>query len=168
MKNSKTFSIIIDKNIDGEQPENQDSTKFIPEDEDIHRWIESTLLSEGKSYSTELGLRITNNNEIQNLNNTYRHKDKATNVLAFPFELPENFPEALEDEYLGDIICSAEYINTEAQNNNKELIHHWAHIIIHGTLHLLGYDHIENNDAAIMENKEIEILKSLNFPNPYS
>ena len=146
--------------------ENNSSDLYIPDDEDIHRWVSKTLELENKAQS-ELGLRITDNLEIQNLNKTYRQKDKPTNVLAFPFEVPENLPEELRQEYLGDIVCSLEYINQEALLHNKDPKHHWAHIIIHGTLHLLGYDHINKQDAEVMEQKEIDILKSFNYPNPY-
>lgn len=162
MKNSDTFDIFIERAAD-----NKDS-QFIPDDEDIQRWVSAALIKEGKASSTELGIRITDDTEIHNLNKTYRHKDKPTNVLSFPFEVPENFPEVIDNEYLGDIICSFEYINKEAINQNKELKAHWAHIIIHGTLHLLGYDHIENSEAIIMEQKEIDILDSLGYKNPYS
>jgi len=161
MKNSDTFNIFIERAVD-----NQDS-QYIPDDKDIHRWISTTLTSQNKAITTELGVRITDNNEIHNLNKTYRHKDKPTNVLSFPFEVPKNFPEDIENEYIGDIICSIEYINKEAHDQNKEPKAHWAHIIIHGTLHLLGFDHIEDNDAEIMEQKEIDILESLGYKNPY-
>jgi len=162
MKNSDSFNIFIEHAV-----ENKDS-QYIPDDEDIHRWVSSALVSQNKSDTTELGIRITDNTEIHNLNNTYRHKDKPTNVLSFPFEVPENFPESIDNEYLGDIICSFEYINKEAKEQNKALKAHWAHIIIHGTLHLLGFDHIENSEAEIMEQKEIDILESLGYKNPYS
>ena len=159
-----TDNLIIENTLDNNSKDNT----YLPDDEDIHRWVSKTLEIHNKNISTELGLRITNNIEITNLNKTYRHKDKPTNVLAFPFEVPENLPEEIPQEYLGDIICSAEYINQEAKQHNKQLLHHWAHIIIHGTLHLLGYDHIEKSDAEIMEQKEIDILSSFNYPNPYT
>tara|TARA_R110000868_G_scaffold162538_5_gene393945 strand:+ start:1539 stop:2024 length:486 start_codon:yes stop_codon:yes gene_type:complete len=158
-----SYNVIIENILDN----NSQNNTYIPDDENIHRWISITLESHDKNLNTELGLRITNNTEINNLNKTYRHKDKPTNVLAFPFEIPENLPEEIQQEYLGDIVCSAEYINQEAKEQNKQNIHHWAHIIIHGTLHLLGYDHINNSDAEIMEQKEIDILHLLNYPNPY-
>ena len=108
-------------------------------------------------------IRIVDEDESAQLNETYRHKVGATNVLSFPFEVPEG----IELNLLGDLVVCAPVLAREAQEQNKPLMAHWAHIIIHGTLHLLGYDHIDDSDAREMEEKEIALLKTLSISNPY-
>jgi probable rRNA maturation factor len=111
----------------------------------------------------ELTLRITDSAEVQQLNKTYRDKDQSTNVLSFPADLP---PE-LNIPLLGDIIISAEVVEQEALEQGKSSEAHWAHMVIHGTLHLLGYDHIDDNDAEAMESLETQLLSQLGYANPY-
>lgn len=106
----------------------------------------------------ELSVVFTDNKAIQELNKTFRHYNKPTNVLSFPSE---------EKEELGDIILAYETIEKEAFESGISLLHHTLHLIIHGFLHLLGYDHEEEEAAEIMENLEIQILASLNITNPY-
>jgi len=134
----------------------------IPSPENIRHWCELALGTEKAEAS--LAIRIVDENEIQTLNNQFRGKDKATNVLSFPADLP---PE-LELPELGDIVICAGVVAREAEEQHKTLESHWAHMVIHGTLHLQGYDHIDDNDAEIMEQKEIDILTVLNFANPYN
>lgn len=112
---------------------------------------------------TELTIRIVGEKESAHLNETYRAKKGPTNVLSFPFEPPSEmfFP------LLGDIIICARLIEKEAKEQCKNRVAHWAHIVVHGVLHLLGYDHINERDAKKMEKKEISILNNLGFPNPY-
>lgn len=124
-------------------------------------WITQTLLSE--TSAGELVLRIVDEAEIQYLNKTYRAKDKATNVLAFP--APETLH--LKCPLLGDIIICPAILKIESQEQDKSLEAHWAHIVIHGVLHLLGFDHIEDADEKKMQAKEIKLLQQLGFPNPY-
>lgn len=131
----------------------------IPSQTDIERWINAAL-AEDKNIS----LRIVDSEEMQALNLQYRHKDKATNVLSFPCELPEG----VDDPLLGDIVICAEVVEQEAETFAKEVHAHWAHLLIHGTLHLMGYDHIDEADAEVMENLETTILAGLGFPNPYA
>lgn len=100
--------------------------------------------------------------EMQALNLQYRKKDKPTNVLAFPCEIP-NVPNG----FLGDIVLCAPQIELEAKQQGKDLMAHWAHLMLHGTLHLLGYDHETKTQASEMESLEIAILQTLDFPNPY-
>jgi probable rRNA maturation factor len=107
---------------------------------------------------------FTNDAQIQHLNKTYRHQDKPTNVLSFPSLEQSLFQ---EEEELGDIFLAFETIEHEAHNQNKALNDHTLHLIIHGILHLLGYDHEQENEALEMETLEIEILKKLNIDNPY-
>jgi probable rRNA maturation factor len=111
----------------------------------------------------QLTIRITDEAEIQELNRTYRHKDKPTNVLSFPFEAPPG----VEIPLLGDIIICAAVVAREAGEQGKPLQAHWAHMVIHGTLHLLGYDHIDETEAEQMEGLEITLLAGLGYANPY-
>ena len=106
---------------------------------------------------------MVNIDESQQLNKQYRHKDKPTNVLSFPFEVPEG----IELNLLGDLVVCAPVIQQEATEQGKVLFDHWAHMIIHGCLHLLGYDHINDTDADEMEALEIKILAQLSINNPY-
>jgi probable rRNA maturation factor len=115
--------------------------------------------------SGEITLRIVSSGEIQHLNLTYRKQDKPTNVLAFKSDIPEQI--MLDTPFLGDVIICPAILKAESDNLNKPLVNHWAHIIIHGVLHLLGYDHINDEDAAIMQPVETELLARLGFEDPY-
>lgn len=112
---------------------------------------------------TEITIRIVDEAESHELNLTYRGKDKPTNVLSFPFEVPEG----IELPLLGDLIICRQVVEKEAQEQQISLESHWAHLAIHGTLHLLGYDHIEDAEAEEMEGLETEIMQSLGFEDPY-
>ncbi len=136
----------------------------IPDKKEIQQWV-SSVLTDREIEKAELSLRVVSSEEIQALNKLYREKDKPTNVLSFPADVPE-FVELATPE-LGDIILCADVIHQEAIDQNKSLQAHYAHMVIHGVLHLLGYDHIEPQDADEMESIEIAILNSLQFPNPY-
>jgi probable rRNA maturation factor len=116
----------------------------------------------GKGES-ELLIRMVDKNEIQNLNKTYRHQDKPTNVLSFPSDLPIE----IDEEILGDVVICLEVVNQEAQDQQKTFLDHLTHMAVHGTLHLLGYDHIEDDQAKTMESLEVEILDRLQIKNPY-
>ena len=113
--------------------------------------------------SAEVTIRIVDNEESQQLNNDYRGKNKPTNVLSFPFEVPEG----IELDLLGDLIICKQVVEHEAQEQQKALTAHWAHMVIHGTLHLLGYDHIIDEEAEEMEGLETEIMLELEFEDPY-
>lgn len=129
----------------------------------IIKWAELALKAEISS--AELTILITSATEIQHLNNSYRSQNKATNVLAFPSEIPESIK--LDIPLLGDIIVCPEVILKESTELNKSLESHFALIIIHGVLHLLGYDHIDDNDAKVMQDIEVKLLNTIGFPNPY-
>jgi len=113
----------------------------------------------------ELTVRLINKSDMQNLNFVYRHQNKPTNVLAFPSSLPACVE--LPYPFLGDVILCPEVIFEESITQHTPLEAHWAHILIHGILHLLGFDHIQLSDEKIMQTKEIQILKQLGFTNPY-
>ena len=126
------------------------------------QWCETTLRS-ARMYNAAVSIRVVDSFESQTLNRTFRGEDKATNVLAFPADI--NVPEG--PRILGDIaICLSVALN-ESASQQKTAEQHIAHLLVHGCLHLLGYDHIERNQAEVMENKEIGILNKLGYPNPY-
>ena len=118
--------------------------------------------------SALLSLHITDAREIQQLNNQFRKKNKPTNVLSFPLSDIDGIPfDGRECVMLGDIVLCAEVIRHEALVQRKSITAHWAHMVIHGLLHLQGYDHIAEEDAQQMEAREIAILQALGFNNPY-
>jgi len=134
----------------------------LPSRADLLRWAEAALAGADYSKDAELTIRIVNEAESTALNETYRRKQGPTNVLSFPFEAP---PE-VETPLLGDIVICAPVVLTEAIRQGKAPAAHWAHLVAHGVLHLLGYDHDEEH-AEAMEALEIRILAGLGFPDPY-
>lgn len=144
----------------------------VPKQQDIQLWLD-TLMHHQQKVGKEITVRIVDTEEVQQLNLQYRGKDKPTNVLSFPFEMPElNLPESTQIDdtmfkFLGDIVICAQVVKLESNQQNKLLNHHWAHMLIHGTLHLLGYDHIDELEAEEMEGIEIAILKKLAIDDPY-
>ena len=124
--------------------------------------LQAVLNDLGKSES-ELLVRFVNKDEIQQLNKTYRHKDKTTNVLSFPSDLPVEIDEAI----LGDVVICIDVVIEEAQAQQKVFSDHLLHMAIHGTLHLLGFDHLVESEALEMEALEVKILEKLNIRNPY-
>ncbi len=134
----------------------------LPAEGDFSRWVE-TVLKERK-VDGEVCIRIVDAEESQSLNAEYRGKDKPTNVLSFPFEVPPGIPVTL----LGDLVICAEFVAAEAEEQEKALFDHWAHMVVHGTLHLLGFDHINDDDAEEMEALERTLLARLNIADPYS
>ena len=136
----------------------------IPSLASIQCWIKKTLELAGyKQESAEITVRIVDETESQQLNNDYRQKDKPTNILSFPFEVPEGIP----CDLLGDLVVCLPIVEKEALEQKKSSENHWAHMLIHGSLHLLGFDHIEDDEAEEMENLEILILNQFNITNPY-
>jgi probable rRNA maturation factor len=133
----------------------------LPNHDDFLSWIEAALLQYQKPF--ELTIRLVTTKESQQLNNQYRGKDKPTNVLSFPFEVPDG----IELDLLGDLIICVPVVEQEAIEQNKALTAHWAHMVIHGCLHLLGFDHIEDDEADEMEALETKIITALGFPAPY-
>ena len=111
----------------------------------------------------EICIKIVDQAESRELNNSYRQKDKPTNVLSFPADIPD----FVASTHLGDLAICATVVEQEARDQNKAIIDHWAHLTIHGCLHLLGYDHIEDTEAEVMEALEIKLLAELDISNPY-
>ena len=132
-----------------------------PDSNQFQNWLNQ--VAQKLNISGEVCIKIIDKTESQNLNNSYRQKDKPTNVLSFPSEIPD----FVESTHLGDLAICAPVVEQEAQAQNKPINNHWAHLTIHGCLHLLGYDHIEDNEAETMENLEIELLDELGIGNPY-
>jgi probable rRNA maturation factor len=136
--------------------------KMLPHPSQFREWI-SVSLGERVETDVELTIRIVDTAEMKEYNKKYRNKNKPTNVLSFPGEIRED----LEYNYLGDIIICAPVIEEEARKTNKDLVAHWAHIVIHGALHLIGFDHKEKAEAVVMERLETQILIMLGYPPPY-
>jgi probable rRNA maturation factor len=149
----------------------------IPSQSEFERWVGAALReANGES---ELTIRIVTEGEISELNQLYRGKSGPTNVLSFPFEMPDfgddEAPggstldefEQMELPLLGDLVICAAVVSREAQEQNKPVQAHWAHMTIHGVLHLLGHDHIEPLEAEEMELLEITLLSDLGYPTPY-
>ena len=132
-----------------------------PDPQSIERWVSAALNNQRDS--TELSIRIVDTEEGKALNEQFRGSTGATNVLSFPFE--NESPEPLP--LIGDIVICAPLVLKEANEQNKTLNAHWAHMIIHGVLHLLGYDHQNKTEATAMESLETKIMQSLGFPPPY-
>ncbi len=133
----------------------------LPDEQQIQGWVEAAL--QNHPSDTEIVVRIVDEQESAELNQQYRHKSGPTNILSFPVDLPEG----IVLDLLGDLVICAPVLEKEAIEQQKVLADHWAHIIIHGVLHLLGYDHIEDDEAEVMESKEISILNTLKIANPY-
>lgn len=133
-----------------------------PTDEQFQNWLEVILAAEQKD-DIELTVRIVDESESADLNQEYRNKAGSTNVLSFPFECPQE----VELNLLGDLVICATVVEREAKQQHKTSQAHWAHMLVHGVLHLLGYDHIENQDAEKMESREVTIMDMLGFANPY-
>ncbi len=148
-------SVILDLQIACE------NTTGLPEEALFQRWLEGVLPQ--FQAESEVTIRLVDEAESHNLNLTYRGKDKPTNVLSFPFEAP---PE-IELPLLGDLIICRQVVEKEAEEQQKTVEEHWVHMVVHGSLHLLGYDHIEDDEAEEMESLETEILKKMGYSDPY-
>ncbi|MET0028480.1 MAG: rRNA maturation RNase YbeY [Candidatus Thiodiazotropha sp.] len=137
------------------------TTPGVPGDELLQQWAEAAL--EPGRDEVELVIRLVDEAESQQLNRDYRGKDKPTNVLSFPFEAPDVVPVSL----IGDLVICVPVVAREAEQQHKSLSAHWAHMVVHGVLHLQGFDHQTEPEAERMESREREILHGLNFPDPY-
>ena len=148
-------SVLVDLQIATENIEG------LPTEEQIVQWATGAIQPEGSE--VEMTARIVDEAESHELNLTYRGKDRPTNVLSFPFECPDE----VELPLLGDLVICRQVVEREAAEQEKPLMAHWAHMVVHGSLHLLGYDHIEDDEAEEMESLETQIMQGLGFDDPY-
>lgn len=144
--------------------DNQQDEFLIPSDAVLTMWANEALEKPG---DVQVSLIIVDEKESQRLNKEFRGKDKPTNVLSFPMDMPADLADDVDQLMLGDLVICASVVEAEAGQQNKLADAHWAHMIVHGMLHLQGYDHIEDSDADVMEAREIQYLKQLGFENPY-
>jgi probable rRNA maturation factor len=135
----------------------------LPSEAQFRAWC--TMALRQRSADSELTIRLVDEAEGRELNHTWRHKDYATNVLSFPADVPD---ELLDIPLLGDLVICVPVVEREAQEQAKISEAHWAHLVIHGCLHLLGYDHIEDEEAEEMEALERELLAELGYSDPYA
>jgi probable rRNA maturation factor len=138
-----------------------EGSEVIPGEPVVRRWLAAALA--GRREEAEVTVRIVDEAESAELNSTYRKKQGPTNVLSFPFEAPPG----VELPLLGDIVICAPVVAHEAREQGKTPEAHWAHMVVHGAFHLLGYDHIEPAEAEAMEALETAVLAGLGYPNPY-
>jgi probable rRNA maturation factor len=137
-----------------------------PDDDFIRIWVSRALEAAAESPHVEASVRVVSVHEMRDLNREYRNKDKPTNVLSFPAGSFTGLP-AAEPVPIGDIVVCADVVGAEAAEQSKPLLDHWAHMLVHGALHLLGFDHIENDEAAAMEALEARILEAHGVADPY-
>ncbi|VAW54542.1 Metal-dependent hydrolase YbeY, involved in rRNA and/or ribosome maturation and assembly [hydrothermal vent metagenome] len=154
---SENFSSSVDSN---NLESADDVPPGVPEKTLLQSWASAAYLD---SIPAVVSIQITTPDEMQQLNKQYRNKDKPTNVLSFPMQLPEEVDMCL----LGDIVLCASVINNEADQQEGKNDAHWVHMVVHGMLHLQGFDHIEEQAAEKMEQLEIKILGELGIANPY-
>lgn len=147
--------VIVDLQIVSEDQSN------IPSLEQFTYWATQAVRPEQEN--VELTIRIVDEAESHHLNFTYRSKDRPTNVLSFPFEVPEG----IELPLLGDLVICRQVVEKEAAEQQISLEAHYAHLTVHGCLHLLGYDHIEDDEAEEMESLETEIMLGMGYQDPY-
>lgn len=137
----------------------------LPDTQIVTDWVE---LATKQREHAEVVVRLVGEQESAELNEAYRQKKGPTNVLSFPFERPEGLPvDALLNDTLGDLVICAPVVLSEAADQGKTTLAHWAHMVIHGCLHLQGYDHVNAKDAQVMEALEIKLLEQIGISNPY-
>jgi probable rRNA maturation factor len=135
----------------------------VPAPASFRRWVAAALRGAGRRRAAELSIRIVDADEGREMNRAYRGKDYATNVLSFPAELPPGVDLPL----IGDLVICAPVVAREAAEQGKKPRDHYAHMTVHGVLHLLGYDHLEDDQAERMESLETRILAGLDIADPY-
>ena len=148
-----TIEMSVSENLDAEEGDIPDATL-------VQLWAEKACLCDDQVITS---VQIVSNDEMRELNNTWRGKHRPTNVLSFPMQSPEE----VDLKILGDLALCADVINAEARRQHKPAQAHWAHMVVHGMLHLQGYDHVDEALADEMEALEIRVLDQLGFDNPY-
>ncbi len=154
----------IDDNVEVQIALTPERALYLPQQTDIQGWVNGVLKTLDKSGS--ICVRIVERMESEALNLQYRGRPRPTNVLSFPAEQPAGIPDTVETS-LGDIAVCASIVDEEARQQNKDPASHWAHMIVHGVLHLLGYDHQNHREADVMEALEVKILEGFGISNPY-
>lgn len=142
--------------------QNISKTKSLPSKTRFKAWVDQALSGHGKNH--EILIRFVGNKEITELNRKYRKKNKPTNIISFQFETPPG----VKTNHLGDLVICTPLVKQEAKTQHKTITAHLAHLIVHGVLHLLGYDHKTEKETIAMEALEIKHLKKLGLNNPYS
>ena len=142
-------------------------TAGIPASDSIRDWVQRALELTGPGRDVDVSVRIVDEQEMRVLNRDYRDQDKSTNVLAFPAG-DAGFVPPGERPLLGDIVVCAGVVAREAEEQGKPLHDHWSHMLVHGTLHLLGHDHVTDLEAEAMEALERRVLASLGIADPYA
>ena len=137
----------------------------VPAAVSFRKWVAAAL--DSRIREADLAIRIVGTKEARSLNHHYRGKDYATNVLSFPADLPDGLPDGVRLPLLGDLVICAPVVEREAREQNKPLAAHYAHLTVHGALHLLGWDHDNDSDAECMEQLERDILATLGVSDPY-
>lgn len=168
METLNPLSVVLDV-------QNPNNIESLPTFLAMKSWCEAALQAQSQQRAFEntlsLLIRVIDNDESTTLNQNYRNKEGPTNVLSFPNDTPDFMREISElskqNSHLGDLLICEPLIYKEAIQQGKSVISHWAHLIIHGTLHLQGFDHITETEATAMEALEIHILEQLGFENPY-
>ena len=138
-------------------------TAPVPPDSELQHWIRTVLRDAGED-DAELTIRMVEQDEMVTLNQDYRGRTGTTNVLSFPAERPPQ----VESDYLGDIVIDAARVASEARDQGKPERAHWAHLVVHGVLHLLGFRHDDPTEAEHMERREREILAEFGYADPYA
>ncbi len=138
-----------------------------PDNASCEQWLGGVLKMTQHDSDSNISLRFVDEAESAALNSRYRGKQGSTNVLSFPAGLPASVSQQLENAPLGDIVVCPPVVEQEADSQGKSLDAHWAHMLVHGCLHLLGYDHEDSEQARDMESVEVRVMESLGFDNPY-
>lgn len=144
------------------------ATRELPSHEQFERWVDAVLDPRIAEPAAGVVIRIVDEAESRGLNREFRGIDRPTNVLSFPFEPPPGAPREALAGHLGDLVICAPVVIGEAAEQGKLAEAHWAHMVVHGLLHLLGYDHQNDAEAADMEERERSVLRRLGYPDPYA
>lgn len=139
----------------------------LPSAASFRKWVAAALAGRVRQAEAEVAIRLVDEAEGRSFNRQYRGKDYPTNVLSFPAEHPEGLPKGMKLPLLGDLVVCAPVVEREAREQKKPLRDHYAHLTVHGVLHLLGWDHEDERDAQAMEQLEREVLETLGVADPY-